>query len=411
MKTKTFNELRLTVLGKDREDGLRVTISMLFIAIPGGIGHFLDSLFNINGIMLGKNRDNYLDGPFGFLLGIIPKLVGMLVGQLLQIVFDAIGILAHLVDLLIGLCVRDFDKLFAPNNRFAHIGVMFQAKFNRLPWHMQGPVGFVFGIIPEILRFTIVSISAVVTAGIHKFFNGISDFVKRPVKSSKSKAEDSNKGKGQGKRRRAKFSEDAREQAEQQQRQQQAQERLSSEFQRVIDEQMDLYEILNIVLTQQGPVDINKKLNRTLITDKLHPDKINDFTPKFKSHLDSVKADPNDVNAKQFFRKLGIDVSTPEGRNGIKTDDESIKAYQEQGYDRAQLAAKILNNPELSQQYKQWYNERQYASTRGASSDWRQPPAQGYPSGKQAPTQDGGGRRARRVKFAEDGAQDAGKRP
>ena len=180
-KTRSYSQYKEDFLIHSQNQGLRYTLFQLFTLIPAGIGRILDA-------MLGLDRGENMKSPFSFLFGIIPGIVGLILGQALQILINTPTYLAHyLLDkpiswILEGVFgVREFDTA-ATNDvndgyRLGWLGEKILAliitpavKLNMLlgafihdtPKQMQGPFGFYVGAIPEIARFVIFKVAQLI---------------------------------------------------------------------------------------------------------------------------------------------------------------------------------------------------------------------------------------------------------
>lgn len=81
--TEKYTDYATRFRENSSQDGLRFTFSQAFSAIPAAIGHLIDTLFHLDGLF-SKDSKSHLMGPFGFLLGIIPFLLGFVIGEIVQ---------------------------------------------------------------------------------------------------------------------------------------------------------------------------------------------------------------------------------------------------------------------------------------------------------------------------------------
>lgn len=159
---KRYQAYTTDFMEKAGEKGLRFTVMRLFTIIPAGIGHFIDTFLKLDGLFL--DEDSHMGGPFGFLFGIVPFIVGTILGQALQIVFNVPSYTAYyLLDVPIGFFqgnhIEPFNKSMVNNPHLFAVNAVFTKVTAPTPTQMEGPFGFLAGIIPHSIRHGINRIS------------------------------------------------------------------------------------------------------------------------------------------------------------------------------------------------------------------------------------------------------------
>ncbi|MDR3476914.1 MAG: J domain-containing protein [Gammaproteobacteria bacterium] len=141
------------------ESGFRYTFKELFSIIPSAIAHGVDTFFGLDG--LGGDKDNYLHGPLGFLIGGPFALVGYLVGSILQMVFSLPSYLGrYLIDWPLNILFPNSDVIML--QQLTPISALLYTFPTNMPLPpaMRGLAGFIFGIVPELVRYTVSRLAA-----------------------------------------------------------------------------------------------------------------------------------------------------------------------------------------------------------------------------------------------------------
>lgn len=175
---QTYSKYSVNFLEKSADQGLRYTFYRLFSVIPSSIGHVLDTLLGLDGLFFEK--DSHFSGPFGFLLGIVPLLVGLVVGQILQIILNVPSYLGYyLFDFPLRLLFRDFHKSMLEYHPLLSLLLSVLIKYTEAtPTQMQGMFGFTLGLLPHIARHLVNRISATICSIIDFTIDNICDGIR-----------------------------------------------------------------------------------------------------------------------------------------------------------------------------------------------------------------------------------------
>jgi hypothetical protein len=168
-------------------DGFIYVTSQILSVIPATIGHLIDVLLGLDGI-LGNDRYNYLHGPFGVLFGTLFFGLGYLLGAILQIIVKAPAFIGSMIDLAVTKLQERFFNIGGPNafdvmivNTLPGMALsmfLFALPTNlALPERMKGPVGFALGLIPALVQHFINRLAAVANAIIKYPVDHFSDAV------------------------------------------------------------------------------------------------------------------------------------------------------------------------------------------------------------------------------------------
>lgn len=282
MPAKTYAEIRLNFREESSSAGLRVTFSQLFSVIPAALGHFLDRLFGIDQLIF-KNNDSFLSGPFGFILGIIPYLIGIFVGELLQQILNIPMYIGFIFDKAINGIVSlftnniDFNKGMLgelPGIGGSILGVVYGLYIfmtQKPPELMSGPVAFFLGAISQTARFVfnriIENFVCPIQFGIHALCHAI-----KPSQAHKDepKVESSEASKGRFRRPKDNLAPEG------------------SDLRQVEVERIDLFETLQITLEafEADPNCVNKAFRKLSVS--CHPDKNTTNDPALHVQFDNL---------------------------------------------------------------------------------------------------------------------------
>lgn len=174
--TQHVTELREKIAA----DGLSRALREFLSAIPAGIGHFLDTLLRLDGLIL-DDRENYLSGPFGFILGVPFVIVGTLAGLLLDTLLKLPAYLGHyILDRPLNYLSPGFDTIMildgAGNTGRVLLGLIYisyAAYIQPPPREMNGLFGFLLGVIPQTAHYIVQRLSATLTAVVHYVISSI----------------------------------------------------------------------------------------------------------------------------------------------------------------------------------------------------------------------------------------------
>lgn len=172
MAIDTYKQRQLHFREDAAEHGLRFTLSQLLSAIPAAVGYFFDWLFGLENLLFKKVK-SHMAGPFGFLLGIIPTIVGLVVGEVLQQLLNIPMYIGFVIDkginLLVSLIAFGKDAHFDKAMSGQHLGIfgailgLIYGAFTYLtqipPQLMHGPFAFFLGWIPQTIRFVFTRIA------------------------------------------------------------------------------------------------------------------------------------------------------------------------------------------------------------------------------------------------------------
>ncbi|MHA7840589.1 MAG: J domain-containing protein [Gammaproteobacteria bacterium] len=159
-----------------RKEGLYYTYYQTFSALPGRIGYFIDTILGLNGIFSKTDKQNPHKGPFGALLGIPFGCLGAILGGIVNFVLVIPGYIGRGIDKLINKFMPGYDAFMevgAMDMKYYYwfsdfflvpLGFMalffhkmFKKLFHKPPRTMAAPYGFIFGAIPEIIRWLLIS--------------------------------------------------------------------------------------------------------------------------------------------------------------------------------------------------------------------------------------------------------------
>jgi hypothetical protein len=174
---KNYDQHVADLREKIASEGLSRALREALSAIPAAIGHLLDTLLKLDGLIL-KDRENYLDGPFGFLFGISFVIIGALIGKLADILLAIPSYLGYYVfDRIINYFSPGFNKVMVLDDPSQRGGI---AKFILVltyfyytyltqppPKEMGGLFGFLLGVIPQTVNYIAQRVSATLTALVH----------------------------------------------------------------------------------------------------------------------------------------------------------------------------------------------------------------------------------------------------
>jgi hypothetical protein len=174
---KTYSAYTVNFLEKSADQGLRYSVSRLFSVLPSGIGHIIDTLLGLDGLFF--ESDSHFSGPFGFLLGIIPLLLGLILGQILQLALNVFSYLGYyLLDFPLRLVIRDFHKVMVEVWLLNLISSLLIKFTEATPTQMQGLFGFTLGFWPHIARHLINRIGATFTSIVDFIVDNICDGIR-----------------------------------------------------------------------------------------------------------------------------------------------------------------------------------------------------------------------------------------
>jgi hypothetical protein len=137
------------------ESGFRYTIKELVSIIPSAIAHGVDTLLGVDGVL--GDKDNYLHGPLGLLIGGPLALVGYLVGSILEFAVSLPSYLGrYLIDWPLGRLSPIFDVIMITPYLAPLSALLYTLPTSQpLPPAMRGIAGFLLGIVPELARYTV----------------------------------------------------------------------------------------------------------------------------------------------------------------------------------------------------------------------------------------------------------------
>lgn len=231
--SKVYKQYVLEFRNKSTAKGLGYTLKRAFSAIPGGIGHIIDTLFGLQGTIYPKDNNANLCGPFGLLLGGIPALVGYVLGTIIHYVLNISGYVGHGFDsffalfkwshIAIGHAISRFcdpiRNAFVRNSLaillsvplfittvghyiafaivycFEPIYLLFTSLVYKPPAFMEMPLGFITGFVPEIARFIVSYIvlahfTAVIKKITDTICDGIMKIKRKIIQKPVTKADD-----------------------------------------------------------------------------------------------------------------------------------------------------------------------------------------------------------------------------
>jgi hypothetical protein len=174
---KNYNQHVAELREKIASEGLSCALREALSAIPAAIGHLLDTLLKLDGLIL-ADRENYLSGPFGFLLGISFVIIGALVGKLADILLKVPSHLGYYVfDNIINYFSPGFQKVMLQEDVAEEVSgtklllIRTYFSFTYLthppPKEMSGLFGFLLGVIPQTINYIVQRVSATLTALVH----------------------------------------------------------------------------------------------------------------------------------------------------------------------------------------------------------------------------------------------------
>jgi DnaJ domain len=274
MATGTYSEKQLHFREDAAKDGLRFVLSQLLSLIPAALGHFIDRLLGLDHLIF-KKSNSHIAGLFGFILGIVPYLIGFIVGEVLQKILNIPMVIGFIIDK----GINAIASLFNPETHFdkgmlgQHLGIagtglgFIYGGFTFLtevpPKLMEGPFAFFLGIIPHTVCFVFNRIAEVFICPLQFGIDKLCDII-RPTQPESDKESQNN------------LPEPSEEAVPKKSRYQRPRETLSSEnseLQQVEEKKIDLFKLLGLTLDQferdnGSAIKAYKKLAK-----KYHPDK------------------------------------------------------------------------------------------------------------------------------------------
>jgi len=162
--TDRVNQLRDNIAS----GGLSLGFKEMFSAIPAGIGHFFDTLLRLDGLILG-DRENFLGGPFGLLMGLPFLILGAIIGKLADLVLHLPTYFGYyILDRFLSRYYERFHEMMRIEGTFPSLIFISYTALTQLPTReMEGLFGFIFGVIPETVHYGLQRLSASITAALH----------------------------------------------------------------------------------------------------------------------------------------------------------------------------------------------------------------------------------------------------
>jgi hypothetical protein len=174
---------------KVKENGLMQTVPALFITFSAMLVHPLDILLGMDGL-IGSEKNNPFSAPIGFAVGAITGLAGYLLGMIIRGITIIPSFIGSIADNVISRIFPSYKDLMAP------ITKKLDSLNFRTPETMTGLLGFVAGIIPELiinLAHQIVGVvSGVVCLIMESFNNGLRSIGRYLLGSKKIAAAEDN---------------------------------------------------------------------------------------------------------------------------------------------------------------------------------------------------------------------------
>ncbi len=269
---KQYQEYSTRFREHSAQIGFRYTFSQLLSAIPAAIGHGIDTAIGLDNVFI-KDKSSHLNGPFGLFLGILPYLLGLISGEILQQIFNIPMYIGYGIDKLLSLCFtpivkgETFDKQMVQQMRLAMIHALYTAATQTPPNQMLGPFGFFLGVIPQTLRVAIHRIAEVITCvtlfitdhitdGIRAVYSKLSNAIFGPKKIKEKEIREEEPSESQSARRIKRSYKEVRVDQE--------------TLDRVKEWDLNLYEVLGIAESANNK-DIEKAFRKK--SQKCHPDK------------------------------------------------------------------------------------------------------------------------------------------
>jgi len=186
----SFTDYTIDFRDKATNQGFKYTFKQIFSLLPSTVGHLLDTLLGLDGLkIMGGDRYNYLQGPFGAILGFPFLGLGWGLGYVIQGIVKSPAFLASKIDLGISKLLEGRFWYFSGPRRFQELMLSGPA-WNMVVWffytlptglplpdNMHGPFGFLFGLIPEYVHYIVNRLGAVVNAFVRYIVDHCTDVV------------------------------------------------------------------------------------------------------------------------------------------------------------------------------------------------------------------------------------------
>jgi curved DNA-binding protein CbpA len=173
---KSYDENVRHFLDKSAEKGLSYTLYKALSVVPAALGHLIDTILALDGI--NQVKDNHFVGPFGILLGIIPLVVGYLLGHIIDIILKIPCYFGYyVIDRPLAWALHNsrtpipFDNLVNVSWVLTPINMYLIRFTNNTPPQMKGGFGFILGIIPHIALYIVIRTASIFTSLVDVIIN------------------------------------------------------------------------------------------------------------------------------------------------------------------------------------------------------------------------------------------------
>lgn len=312
--------------------GLNYVFRHAFSAIPAAVGHFIDTLFGLDGLIGRKedgsrDRESHMGGPFGLLLGLPFFIAGAIVGQILQIVLSIPATIAcYLLDKPLSFLITNFDKgvtaLEVPvlSQISGAIAGDYVTLTKQPPPKMSGPFGFLFGLIPHLVSYIFIRMGATFNSLIQFGTDGICLGIRTVYEKignaifGETKAENTDSLEPEASKPHRLKAPPGRGHMEGVQ--------LDSDMEQIKKDKVDLFAILELSLSEyeQDPSAVHTQYKKVAL--KYHPDKSTGQEENFDrlTKANEILSDPNSPKAIEYIKwyKLNFRDDRPSSQAGHK---------------------------------------------------------------------------------------------
>lgn len=155
--------------------GFSYSLRHTLTVIPTAFAHLGDTILHLDGTLGKKDKNDYAHGPLGAILTFPLMFIGTVIGTALQWLFNIPSYVGHyLLDRPLGISKVMVDT---------PLELLSMLTYNLttglpLPLHMRGFFGFILGVVPEIVRYSVNRLLATITSTLKYLVDHLCDGIR-----------------------------------------------------------------------------------------------------------------------------------------------------------------------------------------------------------------------------------------